>query len=89
MALPGKIHVVDSEGVQRLLSMGEGAQALSQVGVHAGNMTEMCRLVGQVCRAVGCDAEVLPVQLAVSACESHRRGGFGGRVFAHREAFAC
>ena len=83
---PGTI-LLDSDGVEILLGMGEGAQSLKQLGVGAAELPGFCQLVERVCRAAGCDVQVPPANMIVTACESSRRGTLKGLGAFHREGF--
>ena len=73
-------HVaIDAPGRKLLINMGEGAQALTILGitddVTDDGLGRLCRVMEALARAVGQEITVNEAQAIVTACESHRRGG--------------
>ena len=64
--------------MRRLLEMGEGAMALTLLGINRENVAEelprLCVVMAALAARLQCLRVVRPAQAVVSACEAHRRG---------------
>ena len=69
--------------MRRLLEMGEGAMALTLLGINRENVAEelprLCVVMTALAARLQCPRVVRLAQAVVAACEAHRRGALARR----------
>ena len=83
MKVPGLAVTVEGPCMRRLLEMGEGAMALTLLGINRENVAEelprLCEVMTALAARLRCPRVVRPPQAVVAACEAHRRGALARR----------
>ena len=84
MKVPGlAVTVVEGPCMRRLLEMGEGAMALTLLGINRENVAEelprLCVVMTALAARLQCPRVVRLAQAVVAACEAHRRGALARR----------
>ena len=78
MKVPGLAVTVEGPCMRRLLEMGEGAMALTLLGINRENVAEelprLCVVMTALAARLQCPRVVRLAQAVVAACEAHRRG---------------
>ena len=78
MKVPGPAVTVEGPCMRMLLEMGEGAMALTLLGINRENVAEelprLCAVMSALAARLQCPRVVRPAQAVVAACEAHRRG---------------